>query len=479
MRIRLLFILFLTAVSCSSKKSQQGVIPPGTLEVLDRESAKITLDNAEVICENGVCPESVGAFYMYHSPKKVKNGKEHQIKLCSITLISSNRILTNKHCIEDVIKAGESFSEDIFAKIKFPAANGKPFSSYDCKKVISTSEEYPIKDKLTQKMKRRRQVPDWAIIELTEHVKDRAPITTVAKGIDTDNLAVSLYPVYFDLNPKSSRGVLQHVTCTRTFNNGGLYIFSQNGDGPLMKLENCSQNIISGNSGSGVFVNNSSQLLGLIATSKDTNAHGTVAQCVGDFSSAESQCIFPDEKEFFDTMKTMSFMGRLLKSIKNNAQVMSPENDVDGLEYFMAGDLDQYQKVKSSLKPFWETPSLYLKDSGSDSFAHHYVMGFTRAVLPRVPKCFSKDLSGKIQLRLVDFNSWKKIFEYDWEETIETDSEGREVSLVREVTVPSIQYGARTVRFDIVQENNEKILRASSDLPDPLHSLEIRIPSCH
>lgn len=472
-----LVVCALFIVSCSPKKTVQ-VMAPDRIGFEDISVAKTVMSNDQVHCE-GTCAESVAAFYLYHGAKKNGNSISHEIKLCSATLIAKNKILTNKHCIEGILKAGDVCDANIFADIKFPKTKDKPFASYKCKKVESTSDDYYLIDSQTNEKKKKRQVPDWAVIELTENVKDREPITVGQAPLDIDPLPVTLYPVYFNVNKSPAVGVIKQVNCERVYNKGGLYIYTNDSDSPLFRIEKCSHTLVQGNSGTGVFYKDSTELLGVMATSDSISAQGTMAHCLPDFNSQKAQCIFPNDQEFTEVMKTISFMNRLFKGILQKNLTDASWNKIAGIEYFSEDETQKLAKVKVEFKDFWLAPSQYLQSQGSAKLAARYRASLLRLMLLRVPKCYSGSWTVKKDLLLVDLESWKKINDYQWIEKIQTDSSGKEISVVQEIAVPNISYQLRPVRFNITDSGSEKVLSVdAADAPEPLKALEIRIPPC-
>jgi hypothetical protein len=449
---------------------------PDRIGLDDLASVKAVLSGDQIHCE-GSCSESVAAFYLYHGGKKNGNTISHDIKLCSATLIAKNKILTNKHCIEGVLKAGDVCDETVFADIKFPKTKDKPFASYKCKKVESASDDYFLIDSQTNEQKKKRRVPDWAVIELTENVKDRKPVT-VGLSVDADPLPVTLYPVYFNVNTIPVSGVIKEVQCERVYNKTGHYIYANDSDSPLFRIEKCSHQLVQGNSGTGVFYKHSTELLGVMATADSINAEGTMAHCLPDFNSPSAQCIFPNDQKFTDVMKTISFLNRLFKNILQKSLGDAVWDKILGIEYFPEDEKQKLAKVKVEFNDHWESSAQYLQGQGSAKLSARYRQALLRLILLRVPKCYSASLSLQKDLLLVDLESWETLSEYQWAEKIQTDALGQETSHVQ-VVAPHVSYELRTVRFNITDSGVDKVLTLDlAKAPEPLKSLEIRIPPC-
>lgn len=467
--LALIFILIF-ASGCSGRKP----ISPGAdrLEFATEKAALKVLGSDQVNCQ-GECSPAVGAFYLYH--KQGEGSFAHEVRLCSFSLISKNRVLTNKHCIEDVLKAGDLCDDHVRIEFKFPKTKDKPFSSYKCRRVVSTSEDYFFTDTATQTLKRKQQVPDWAVIELTENVKDREPVKVAAATVDHDHLPVTLFPVYFNFEDKPATGVIRQVSCERVYNKGGTSIFTNDSDSPLFRVEKCSETLVPGNSGAGVFYNNSTELLGVMDGSDGkAGGRGTTAHCVPDFAQDGSSCLFPSEQDFTTAMKGISFLNRLSRSVHVSLEKMYPWSILTPFQWEDSLGKISTPNVRFELKAQWSESVKYFEKKGSPKLARRYIQAFQTLVLPRLPKCYMSGLASKIDIPLADMASWSKLNDYKWAERIDGER-----SIVEDVSVPAIQVRLRPVAFSLTQKPEGIVAHAlEKDLPEPVRSLQILIPSC-
>lgn len=474
MRYFLLTFSLLIIAGCS--QSGPSAVGADTVQFSTQKAALDVIANDQVSCQ-GDCPDSVGAFYMYFNKKSAT--LSHEIRLCSVSLISKNRVLTNKHCIQDVLKAGDLCDSKTEIEIKFPQTKTKSFATYKCHRVVSTSDDYFIANGDAKTMTHKVQVPDWAVIELTTAVADREPVKMASEVVDQDNLPVTLFPVFFDKSKSPPTGVIRAVQCSRAYNKGGVHIFSNDSDSPLFRIEKCSETLIQGNSGTGVFYNNSTELLGVMASSDNkAAAGGTMAHCVPDFASATSQCLFPSDEEFTAAMKTISFLNRMSQHIGKNIEQAYPWDTLIGFQWLDAIE-EKTNAVQLKIKEPIVQSQRYLEKKGSVKLARRYLLAVQNLVLPRIPKCFTGSLSNKMNIPLLDMPDWNKINEYQWAEKIITQPNGEEMSIVEDVSVPAVQMRLRPVAFSITQSGEGIVAQAlEKDLPVAIQSLRIRIPKC-
>ncbi|MCB9073610.1 MAG: trypsin-like serine protease [Bdellovibrionaceae bacterium] len=470
MTLRLAFVLILL-MGCSVRHKGPG---PDQLEFGSGSQAMKVLKGDQVICEGGDCPESVAAFYMHYS----ESNNRHRIQLCSATLLTANTILTNKHCIDPVLKEGDLCGSKVSIEVKFPQTKNKAYASYSCHKILKTSQDYFFVDKSTHKKEKRRSVPDWAIIELDREVEGRVPVQTEALVTEENPLPVSLYPVYFDKSFSPPKGVIKAVQCQRRFSDNSADIFSNDHESPLFSIEQCSSPLVQGNSGTGVFYGGGKYLLGVMATVGSAHASGTTAHCLPNFNGLEEHCIFPQDQEFIETMKVRAF----LKIIYGNIRSAYPlthaiwENvrnvDLDG---FVSAD--QEKRVRFTLDPKWQRFSDYLKANGSENFARNYRSAFLRVLVPRLPRCIvggAKDA----EILLLSMPDWDILLNYHWEESLIPNTTG-EAGTEMKSSSPPYQYNLQPVSFSVQTKEGLVTLRAmSGSLPSLMTSLEINVPVC-
>ena len=129
-----------------------------TRKFTDEEQAQNFFNSSTIECESGDCPQAIGGLYTYAG-----QDESYSVGSCSLTLISSNTVITNRHCLpEDIEKAGSSCFNRI--RIILPQAEGFPTETYECDKVVAASLHYP-----------QTAAPDWSVLKFKGQTK-RKPI---------------------------------------------------------------------------------------------------------------------------------------------------------------------------------------------------------------------------------------------------------------------------------------------------------------
>lgn len=469
----LAILVSVTLLSCSKGEVKPSMVPDSrTLLFQHPEEIRHLLKGGEVYCK-GECPEYVGAFYMFHNPRQANGYIYHDVKLCSATLIGKDKVLTNRHCIENIISEGESCNKTVQIQIKFPTKAPLTPEIYDCDKVLRTSPYYA-----------KHLAPDWAVIKLRQAV-NRKPVDFDGGNIK-DGLDVRLFPTYFDTSPQfnSAVGVIQEVRCTRAINDN-MNIFAFEEEAPLFKLTNCTHTLVNGNSGSGVFRVEQDSLIGVMASSETTEdgveeANGTMAHCLPDFSGAEQSCFYSLDPQYITISKHISFLNHLSRNTRvanfnQELNRMAPQWYWEEESFEKHTDKDSNFKLTIKLKSPWSEHVSYL-EARDQRLKNKYINSFKRLHFPKRAKCIKKESLGEnlyFPVVKADWNSagnlWQEVFVH------------RQVPST--VTAPDWNHAEPEVKMlpiKIIEKGKKDILLKidSQDLPAPIEDFELRIAIC-
>jgi hypothetical protein len=460
LRHSVIFIFSSLLLGACVNKQKMGISPESRIETNDKRQIKKILEGDPVVC-SGVCPESVGAFFLYHHPVKTENGYSRSIVQCSATLIDSDKVLTNRHCLEGLLKEGDVLVDDgdVSIEIKFPKTNRSPFLVVKGRKVLKTSQEF-----------HRHVAPDFAIIQLAVRIKDRDFAEfAIAKNIESvsQSMGVDLFPVYFDSTYEPTLASIHPVRCVRSFDNP-LDIFSSDMGSPLFRVDECSETLVPGNSGAGVF--SLEGLIGVLATGAGAaqSALGTTARCFED-------CDYSEDDEYMEISKQLSFLAAF---VRNRDLSTQDWNEFPGFQWSPG--------VSTSLEPSieWNSPWAdyvqYMKQSGRDKLKQHFTSEFINALFPVRPSCIEKETLGKtLLLPMMNMEVWD-LRPFVWEEAGTTyDSRRTAVNY-------SLASGNAAVMPVIVSVSPargkyftiEATMGDASVLPAPIKKITWRLPIC-
>ncbi len=247
MGYRVLYILFFSFAlsACDSKQSTVNSVEQSWVS-LDEKEARLIHNQLKITCEKNNCPDFVAGL----TAVEPTGGETWYVSVCSATLIASDLVLTNAHCIPKALRfAGAKCDQDI--SVKFPANNQHGFEQKDCLEVISVSQDH-----LTEVQ------PDWAVLKIKKATL-RQPAPTQPRSL-TSGEKVILYKVDYNLeNLLDPKGQIVSTECLLNTNH---YIatHSMGPQSPLLNVGDCDQDILGGNSGSGIF-NSEMQMIGLFS----------------------------------------------------------------------------------------------------------------------------------------------------------------------------------------------------------------------
>ena len=181
-----------------------------------------------ILCKQGDCPSFVGGLF------SIKNEDKPDMSMCSASLIASDQILTNSHCMH-----GNSLEEqECQARIIFPKTDKYPLEVFECVQILNQ----PPRPK-------KPESPDWAIIKL-DRTSERPPLVFNTEGLKSME-AVTLYKIDFKFDNSFFVGNVVKTHCLSNTNHI-LSIHSVGHQSPLFDISHCDQNFLPGNSGSAV-----------------------------------------------------------------------------------------------------------------------------------------------------------------------------------------------------------------------------------
>lgn len=466
----LFFSMFLLLAGCSGG----GKSSSGHLQFDTEEEARKVLTGDQVVCQ-GDCPEHVGAFYLYYNPRD--NGASHDVKLCSATLIAKNKILTNKHCIEGLLKEGDLCDQKAFIKIKFPKTGKFAFESYNCKKILQASKDYFIPK---HPGKHRRNVPDWAIVELdvtATSATQRQPIR-LASGQVKDRSKVDLYPVYFDTSFLQAKGTIKPAQCTLAYNKENR--FAMDNDSPLFEMKKCNPALVHGNSGSGVFLHKQTRLVGVMSAGDAINksSTGTRAHCIPGFATTSDECTFSEDKQLVDVINARFYLTSPFEDMLGEFSKFHATVDSGSIQFEdQPIDAKALQAMKIQYHSPWSDYLIYLDDQGFTKLKLKFELALAGMIFPRAPRCAMATDQNQQALVLATLADWNFLDSLKWEETPKPTSDG-DYSVETNVNIPENSLKSVEILFTRTVLSQGVKFEATSGLPESVKSIKIQLPAC-
>lgn len=224
-----------SSATSSSNKSD-------STQVFDEiESLKAAIEEQKVVCGEPYkrCPDAVAKLAFWY-----RQGSTYYLGVCSGTLVNGRFLITNSHCIPtELRKPNSDCSKQM--KVLFPRTLTQPEESVRCSRVVQAYHQ-------------TNQEPDIAVIKL-ERMVDRKNIL-MAKNAFIENEEVHAYtmtPSTFDQN----LGTITQKKCNLSVDNLLIHVNSPSSPEALIHGADC--DVISGNSGSGLF-NSHDEYIGVI-----------------------------------------------------------------------------------------------------------------------------------------------------------------------------------------------------------------------
>lgn len=327
-------------ISACSKTSSGGAKEVYTFET-EEEAIKV-FNNSRLTCKDKKCPEYAGGLTTY-----TVVGKTYEVALCTLTLVGHDTVLTNKHCIPvDLQSKGASCFHRV--KVKFPAIESRAEESLDCEKILNLSDFKTEKTKGDQ--------PDWAIIQL-KTASSRKSAALNLGGIE-NRQTVHLYPIYYSMErvngDMKASGEMRRLECTTDRQaQTGFYFFHKLA--ALFGASECSEKVIAGNSGSGLF-SVDEDLLGVASfgtTNNDAVQNefgGTNLACIDGLSKNKTDlCSFiPEDPIFINGVALAQIYGIFNQ---DHLYQVSPDNFVAAINPLWLKSIDSMSLIKFTEDP--------------------------------------------------------------------------------------------------------------------------------
>lgn len=379
----------------------------------NKAEADIAFNQSTVSCEDpSTCPASVAGMVLYYETQKQSyfNGSytDHDISFCSAQLIAPDRVLTNRHCIPDIIAFQNADCRQNIM-IKFPATSKHVAESVPCQKVLDFSAEYA-------RAGENPRVLDWAVIQLVRSVNRE--IREVAKNGFPDKSQFSTYPTYYSLgkgykgNKTASigNGIIKRVDCITAMDNSMIYHY-RNPHSPLF-VGNCDYKVIGGNSGAGVYQDG--KLAGLLSfalqkesmtlhrgfASKQVNnkmGGGTNLECIPYFNSNRPEfCHWDALDSTAKAIGTDFYLVHGLQADESEKEKMISFVENDSNIRWIPFELNFFTSAINEFNPY----SRYGSESHYKMYAEEYArLDFARR-FPFVPSCVDPQLKDENTVEL-------------------------------------------------------------------------------
>ncbi len=241
MKWPLIALVGLTLMSCGSSKKDAPV--GNTIHLENDEELQNAIATSKVFCMENYCPSNVGKL-LFWSKSKTDDG--YDFGVCSGTLIDSNTLITNRHCVPEDLNTGDDCSDRLI--VQFPSDDS-----------LGTSSENIKCSYVAKAYSKDAGGPDIAILKVRSSKYFRK--STKRKAHQMTTSAVHAYT----MNPGKGRdgfsGYIYRKMCTIAEQSILTGRMMPDSSDAVIYGSNC--DIISGNSGSGVFDSNG-DLIGLI-----------------------------------------------------------------------------------------------------------------------------------------------------------------------------------------------------------------------
>lgn len=315
------FILVLSLAACSKEKFKKG--PNGEGIFASSAEAVLAFHNSKIECKDlSKCPDSVGSLTTYEENISIdpQTPSTYSVGSCSFTLVAEGTILTNRHCIPISIKhAGTSCSEAI--QINFPQTQNHQSEKLECDKVVALSPKFAREDDIAT---------DWAVLSFKGKTERQAAV--VGKSGVENHQSLNLYPAYVDFvenkatNSIMPIGKIEAVQCASDMSLVLPYFHKLSA---ILTLNLCSQFLVHGNSGTGLFSADSSEFVGVFSAiidnlEKSMRGMATNVACIDPLSSQPSDmCYFEQNENWFSEARVLKMF-----TLLNNERYYEVEQSV-------------------------------------------------------------------------------------------------------------------------------------------------------
>ena len=244
-------VLILIGASLASCGSKEENTPVGnTVHLSNDQELRDAIASSTVYCMESDCPDNVGKL-LFWSPSSDDDGFDFSV--CSGTLISRNRFLTNRHCIPEDLQTGSNCSNRMMVQFPSDYKKRRDSENVNC---VAVEKVY---DNLEGE-------PDAAVLRIETSNYDRERVFLRKNALVPTDGKVHAYTMNPGKGGDTFSGYIYKKECTvseQSILTG--YVNSSSSD-VVMYGYNC--NVISGNSGSGLF-NTNGDLIGIVHSKID------------------------------------------------------------------------------------------------------------------------------------------------------------------------------------------------------------------
>ena len=402
----LLFILFSVLFVAHKEQNQQIAPKKEAVQTKENKNLDQKIDTREqleenrnldwwsvwklsISCSSEDCPSFVGGLFIKKDEKS-----DARPGLCSTSLISPSRVLTNAHCIPvDIAKAGSDCEGRI--RMVFPKTKDHPSESFHCKRILSIADyDHNHNNKNFAQLQ-----PDWAVLEL-DGISSRKPVIFRRDGIDFME-PVTIYKVNpyrndYDPNNKSSRyGQIVRTDCLANAYDNPLRSYFIGPVSALFNVNHCNRSVKTGNSGSAV-LDRQGKLIGIVSNSHGSRwGAGTHGACIPlDEYYPPQECEYDEYK-----YKPLAFWYAYYLQGWVSDDVILIEKTHE----------ENYRNSSSSVLRFSQTPYKLSKDDIRIDFTEEELMKATHRyflhqvvplVFPSFPECVDQEAGNSFNFLL-------------------------------------------------------------------------------
>ncbi len=245
-----ILIMGMTLLSCGSKDKGAPSSVDNTIRLENEQELRDAIAASTVNCMESSCPDNVGKLLFW---KKNSSDDSYEFGVCSGTLIDSTTLITNRHCIPTDLRTGDNCSNRLI--IQFPQLYGKGIAAEN----IQCNYVDKVYDEVADQ-------PDIAILKVSRSQYNR---TAVKRKSNQMSSASQVYA--YTMNPGKGRDAFSGYIYKKNCNISEQSILTgrmmPNSSDAVIYGHDC--NVISGNSGSGVF-NQDGDLIGVLHSRIDT-----------------------------------------------------------------------------------------------------------------------------------------------------------------------------------------------------------------
>ncbi len=342
--------------ACGSKDDNNPV--SNTVYLENDEELQEAINESSVYCMESNCPNNVGKLLFWSNSKE---GSGYDFSVCSGTLISSNKFLTNRHCVPQDLRTGSDCTSRMI--VQFPNLNdqGIPSENIKCIKVDKVYSE-------------REGEPDLALLTVETSRYTRDGVTLLPNQM---NHSKKLYA--YTMNPSSGAnpfaGYIYKKDCSVSEQNILTGFLRSDSSDALIYGYDCK--VIGGNSGSGVF-DYRGRLVGVLHSKIDRDKLKRTFNSAGieyknlsymglfvNISCADILMGREQSRCVHSRINTVSDINQFVDDVKNKSAFA--HIDDDSVSAYLGDGLSLVLEYQSSTRSFYRRDSLYKMSRGLKS----------------------------------------------------------------------------------------------------------------